>query len=232
MIEVNCVIWGNKFSEDYVHILKASIERNTSVEYKFVCYSDREIQGINTRKLPGGLNGWWNKLFLFNKDLREQQSQVIYFDLDTMITGNIDWLMNYDGNFAILDKGLIDTDFNETGYFASGLIVFNSEMNHYIWEIFLKENEFGRLGFEGDQDFLTFKVNRNLGADCIQKMGRVCSYKFGGIYDLENSSDIPEDLSIVCFHGVPMPHQAITEDIKAHGRMYLKRSWVGDYWKL
>lgn len=227
MIEVNCVLWGNKYTEDYVHILKKSIERNTNVEHKFVCYSDRIIQNIETRLLPKGLEGWWNKMYLFDNTHREEKNNIIFFDLDTVITGNIDWFMSYTGKFAILDKGIVDGG-NATNYFATGLYAFNSSKNQYLWDIF-KNNLHVTNQIAGDQDFATYCIDRNE-IDIIQKMkpNGVRSYKLQGIYDFLDKP--PDDLSIILFHGVPRPHQAISEVVEAHGKIYEPREWVKEYW--
>ena len=84
-VSVVCVKWGTLYSDDYVRILQAMVERNTTKEYEFVCFSDTEIEGVQTKILPKGLDGWWNKLVLFDNryDLNER---IVYFDLDTAIT--------------------------------------------------------------------------------------------------------------------------------------------------
>ena len=46
MITVACVWWGTKFPIDYVINLKASIERNTTVDHKFICFSDKDVPNI------------------------------------------------------------------------------------------------------------------------------------------------------------------------------------------
>ena len=91
MKAVVCVWWGNKFSIDYVYNLKAMVERNVSEPVRFVCYSDRNIPGVETVRLKPGFNGWWNKLQMFDPKLHVAD-HVVYFDLDTLITGNIDFL--------------------------------------------------------------------------------------------------------------------------------------------
>ena len=97
MITVACVWWGTKFPIDYVINLKASIERNTTVDHKFICFSDKDVPNIETRILKKGYDGWWNKLQLFDCS-HGLSERVIYFDLDTLITGDLDWLFNYDGS--------------------------------------------------------------------------------------------------------------------------------------
>ena len=48
------------------------------------------------------MNGWWNKLYLFKDGLFPKGDRILYFDLDTVITGRLDEIASYDGNFAIL----------------------------------------------------------------------------------------------------------------------------------
>ena len=35
MIDVVCVKWGTEYSDNYVHILKAMVERNTTIPHRF-----------------------------------------------------------------------------------------------------------------------------------------------------------------------------------------------------
>jgi len=107
MKTVVCVWWGDKFSVDYVYNLKAMVERYTTVPFRFVCYSDKNIPGIETKRLKPGIEGWWNKLQMFDPAMKVGD-YVLYFDLDTIITGKIDWLMNYDTWFmGIEDVGAV-----------------------------------------------------------------------------------------------------------------------------
>ena len=66
MITVAAVCWGQKFPEEYVYNLKSMVERNTTVEHNFVVFSDREWDGIDTRILKPGYEGWWNELQMFD----------------------------------------------------------------------------------------------------------------------------------------------------------------------
>jgi hypothetical protein len=52
--------------------------------------------------LPDGLSGWWNKLYLFKDGLFPEGDRILYLDLDTVITGSLDDIIQYKGTFAIL----------------------------------------------------------------------------------------------------------------------------------
>lgn len=82
-------------SERYVEHLYSMVSRYAprNQPWRFVCFTDRParlLEGIPTRKLPEGLYGWFSKLYLFSSDAFPVGSRVLYFDLDTAITGQLD----------------------------------------------------------------------------------------------------------------------------------------------
>jgi len=95
---VVCIKSGDKYGPEYVNVLFNMVKRNLSIDFKFVCFTDNKA-GINvaiqTYDLPfPGLNGWWNKLALFSKNL-PISGTILFLDLDVVIIKNIDCLFNY-----------------------------------------------------------------------------------------------------------------------------------------
>jgi len=230
MITVACVFWGDKFSEDYVYNLKSMVERNTTVPHQFVCFSDRELEGIKTAKLISGYQGWWNKMQMFNTDFR-LGNRVVYLDLDTLIVGNIDWLLEYDGMFmGIEDLGAVNEHQPELkGRLQSGVMAWDYRLNSHLWNRFTSSGESQR--YRGDGEYLNHIVPKYQ-RDFIQKRykGKLKSYKYQ-VY----SEGITDDLSIICFHGRPSIPQAMTETIttgwKNSGKTYEPQDWIKDYWR-
>lgn len=230
MITVACVFWGDKFSEDYVYNLKSMVERNTTVPHQFVCFSDRELEGIKTVKLISGYQGWWNKMQMFNTDFR-LGNRVVYLDLDTLIVGNIDWLLEYDGMFmGIEDLGAVNEHQPELkGRLQSGVMAWDYRLNSHLWNRFTSSGESQR--YRGDGEYLNHIVPKYQ-RDFIQKKykGKLKSYKYQ-VY----SEGITDDLSIICFHGRPSIPQAMTETIttgwKNSGKTYEPQDWIKDYWR-
>jgi len=230
MITVACVFWGDKFSEDYVYNLKSMVERNTTVPHQFVCFSDRELEGIKTAKLISGYQGWWNKMQMFNTDFR-LGNRVVYLDLDTLIVGNIDWLLEYDGMFmGIEDLGAVNEHQPELkGRLQSGVMAWDYRLNSHLWNRFTSSGESQR--YRGDGEYLNHIVPKYQ-RDFIQKKykGKLKSYKYQ-VY----SEGITDDLSIICFHGRPSIPQAMTETIttgwKNSGKTYEPQDWIKDYWR-
>jgi hypothetical protein len=230
MITVACVFWGDKFSEDYVYNLKSMVERNTTVPHQFVCFSDRELEGIKTVKLISGYQGWWNKMQMFNTDFR-LGNRVVYLDLDTLIVGNIDWLLEYDGMFmGIEDLGAVNEHQPELkGRLQSGVMSWDYRLNSHLWNRFASSGESQR--YRGDGEYLNHIIPKYQ-RDFIQKKykGKLKSYKYQ-VY----SEGITDDLSIICFHGRPSIPQAMTETVttgwKNSGKTYEPQEWIKDYWR-
>jgi hypothetical protein len=230
MITVACVFWGDKFSDDYVYNLKSMVERNTTVPHQFVCFSDRELEGIKTVKLISGYQGWWNKMQMFNTDFR-LGNRVVYLDLDTLIVGNIDWLLEYDGMFmGIEDLGSVNEHQPELkGRLQSGVMAWDYRLNSHLWNRFTSSGESQR--YRGDGEYLNHIIPKYQ-RDFIQKRykGKLKSYKYQ-VY----SEGITDDLSIICFHGRPSIPQAMTETVttgwKNSGKTYEPQDWIKDYWR-
>lgn len=230
MITVACVFWGDKFSDDYVYNLKSMVERNTTVPHQFVCFSDRELEGIKTVKLIPGYEGWWNKMQMFNTDFR-LGNRVVYLDLDTLIVDNIDWLLEYDGMFmGIEDLGSVNEHQPELkGRLQSGVMSWDYRLNSHLWNRFASSGESQR--YRGDGEYLNHIVPKYQ-RDFIQKRykGKLKSYKYQ-VY----SEGITDDLSIICFHGRPSIPQAMTETVttgwKNSGKTYEPQDWIKDYWR-
>lgn len=188
---VACVKWGDMYVPEYVNILFDAVKRNTTKPIRFICFTENESgldNGIEVRGLPSGAEGWWNKLYLFFA-LRE--SRVLFLDLDTLITGNIDELLNYDGDFCIL------RDFYRPKGYGSGVMIWNGD-HSYIWNNWELAGNPKTEG--GDQEW----IETQLKADLLQDKFRnsIVSYKVHCI------NGIPDGANIICFHGQPKPHNA------------------------
>ena len=229
MIAVCCVCWGKKFNLDYVYNLKASVERNTTVEHKFVVYSDRIIEGVETKLLRPGYSGWWNKLQLFDP-ANKPADRMIYFDLDTIITGNIDWLLKDKSWFmGIEDVGSVNAwQPHLKNVLQSGVMAWDFNPVSFIWGEFVMRYDMIMDSFRGDGEYLSSIINpyqRTL----LQKKypGRLKSYKYQVYPDRPDN-----ETSIVVFHGRPSIEQAFTETTVTPLRTYEPQEWIKDYWRV
>lgn len=227
-VAVTCVFWGNKFSLDYVHNLKAAVERNTTVPHKFVCYSDRKIPNVETRILRPGYEGWWNKLQLFD-GANKVSDRVVYLDLDTIITGNIDWLLEDRSWFmGIEDVGAVNAHQPHLkNKLQTGVMAWDFEPNSHIWNTFVMSYDRVVDTYRGDGEYLSSITNPYHRTLLQHKYNNALkSYK----YDVYPNK-LKEETSIVVFHGRPSIEQAFTETIKTPMATYKPQEWIKDYWR-
>jgi len=105
-LAVTCFLWrdpardsrGYTFKDDYVRILRNMVRRHLSIEHKFVCVSDHEIDDIQTlpidmsKHIPGTV---YARLMQHRRDYGDliKASRVMNLDIDMVVTGSLDHLI-------------------------------------------------------------------------------------------------------------------------------------------
>lgn len=191
---VVCIKVGTRYGPEYVNRLAAMVERNTTVPHEFVCLTDDNrgvlFQGFHVEPIGTDLPGWWSKLILFKPHPYLAGRRVLFLDLDTVIVGNMDFLLEYTGKFAIL------RDFYQQAGYGSAIMSIAPGIGSYLWERFTPEI---MQCFAGDQDW----IRRHSVCEIWQDLhhGKIVSYK------VHCQDGLPADARVVCFHGEPRPHQ-------------------------
>jgi len=134
-----CVYYGDKYQIEYVEKLYNMVQRNTTLEHKFICFTDntvihrrKEFKNTNIEFKPfkrHDFNGWFNKLQLFSPDSK-LEGNTLYMDLDVVIMKNINamFTIGKDHNFVGMN------DFNPTtGNFNSSIMRFNNQYHNIIY---------------------------------------------------------------------------------------------------
>lgn len=203
---------GGDYDVKYVNALANGVTKNLTVPYEFVCLTDC-VEGFNTNvhriiPLSHNFQSWWSKIELFAPD-KFNTERVFFLDLDTIITSNINDIATYSGNFF----GLRDF-FNQMGL-GSGLMAWRSSdpIMSQIYEKFMESPTAHMNNHRmGDQEF----INNTLGnyIEYVQDLypNRIYSYKKDCV-DAYKNIKVPEEASIVCFHGKPRPHQVNDPEI-------------------
>lgn len=198
VLTIACVKVGSKYSDLYVKRLNAGIRRwmPADVRYEFVCFCDKPIVGVLSESLPARLPGWFSKLELFA--LREP---LLYFDLDVVITGSLQPLLDWDG-FGVIN------DYWMPGYNTSVMKLTGDE--HHVWDNFAPDSAANmRRLYLGDQQWVTEQMP---GARTFPPH-YFPSYKANKCFEAP-----PSDAMAVVFHGEPKPCQIST-------------GWVPELWR-
>jgi len=236
-IHVLCIKWGSKFSAEYVVKLRNMVQRNLSYAHRFICLTDDESElqpEIETLPLArSDLEYCWNKLLLFGS--LPLTGTALYFDLDVVITGDIDCLIEYrsDAPFmSIKNWGLFAAP-----QFNSSVIRFTPNnytpvLDDFIakraagelrelreWDAYLGSRDRvvyweGERRYGGDQEWISNRLfsQQQLAQHCYPS-GWICSYKRHG-------QNLPADCRVMVFHGNPkMSDPDVTE------------SWVAEHWR-
>lgn len=238
MVTIACLKWGDKYTADYVNKLYASVKRNLTIPFTFVCFTE-DAKGLNpnikiselTAKLPVNIprfQGWWYKLELFKAN-NGLTGRIFYIDLDTAITGNIDQIANTpdDIGFVVLRdfyRGYRNatTITNEMG---SGLMAWTAGEHTHLWDKFIGQAEtiMNTTG-GGDQMWIQkMQPARAYWQDLFPK--QIVSFKVHccsgrNRNDWYTPKQLPKDARIVCFHGPPRPHEIAK-----------KQPWMPAHWR-
>jgi len=193
---VACVLRsGGRYTAEYAQKLFRSVSRHLDTPAPFVALSDMDIPGVRVIPLRYSWPGWWSKMEIFRHDVFIGK-RVLYFDLDTIITGNLKDIQ------AVQDNTFLQ-DFYSPKAINSGVMMLNDRVP--MWKDFY-ENAHGIMGeFGGDGDFLDRVVPEPNKWQTVLP-GQVVSYKPNGARGpyLERK---PKNARVVCFHGKPKPHE-------------------------
>lgn len=105
------------YTADYVVRLERMVRAHLSRPFRFVCLTDQraalsEHAHIHIKKIGGLLGnvpdngaGYWNKLRLFDPWV-SLTGRVLYLDLDTLVVGSLDPIVDYPSPFALAEDEL------------------------------------------------------------------------------------------------------------------------------
>jgi hypothetical protein len=273
-ITLYCIKWGDKYNADYVNNLYNSIkkyfssylpiENNLIVKFhKMICFTDN-CDDINNEILCRSFHaytkiwkGWWLKASLFNENeivnndiINEDENNYIYkdwslyFDLDTVICGSIDFLINNCINssssnnkldFYTLGAKHMITEGRNCGLNSSIMIWRNGTFNELFSFLLLNYEKILKCIYKFDHYLeMMLSNNNNIilhylqdSSDNIDKIIDFSSIYKQDIDELNNKSifqisnvKCPASTSIVCFPLLPKPHDVIDEP-------WIIEKWLG-----
>ncbi|QKI88639.1 hypothetical protein [Thiomicrorhabdus xiamenensis] len=242
MLHVVCLKWGDKYSSEYVNRLYKMVRHNLKRTFKFHCITE-DPQGIDSsiliEQLPKvDLKGWWYKLAIFKKDFLnlDESDRVLFLDLDIVITGPLDQLIDFDERFCIT-PGVLKNTYN------SSIMCFDAGKYGFIWDSFLAQKELIMNEMHGDQDWIQHVYKnavvypKSLVKSFKLDLDSKIKFKFGKLgrslrkrytfFLPRGTVPYPVGTSVVLFHGKPDPHDVMEKPYD----IYRRAPWVKDIYK-
>ena len=235
IVNCACVIHGDAYNWTYVERLQSMLTKNFSIPIQLHVFTEesRTVPNSMIRHnlipwpgIAGPKKAWWYKIQMF--DPQNYSGQLLYFDLDVVITGNLDWILTLHSHYfwSIRDfKYLWRPTWQGIN---SSVMYWDTARYSSLWNKFNQETLTSvTKKYKGDQDFLTEHIQdlekKFFDQDAVQSWRWQA---WNGGYDIKTRSyrrpgagtAVPPSTKILVFHGNPKPHE-ITDPV------------VASYWK-
>ncbi len=153
MQTIICMKWGNRYNYQYVNRLYKSILRHTRNKTRLICFTDNKSKidkeviclPLPNIKIPNQISFTpWRKLSVWQFPLHDLKGDVLFLDLDLVITGNLDKFFNYKkGKYCVIENWTqLGKKIGNTSCFRFPVKLFKHifddfEKNpKYIWELY------------------------------------------------------------------------------------------------
>lgn len=229
MLNVVCMKWGTKYGPEYVNRLYAGVLRWLPREMRFLCFTDDAEgldAGIEAHPLPeepfeaaivagmnrSGRKGAWRKVSLFRPGLAGMKGQMLGFDLDVVITGPLDDIVDHaPSKVAMRREWRYEWQGRDGGH--GSVFCFNPAQHPYLYEAFAADPEGAIVRHKGSEQYYTSMTALRHNALNYLPGEMVCSFKRDAVpsfpMNYVDAPRLPDDCRVLCFHGRPLMDEAI-----------------------
>jgi hypothetical protein len=204
-VTVACVLRsGSIYDASWVARLQRGVARHLTVPHRFVCLSDVPVE-CERIPLLTEWPGWWSKLELFRPKLFS--GTVLYFDLDTLIVGNLDAIARHPHRITMAHE------YYRPAQLCSTAMAWNGGEDFGLFEAFRSDpagamKRHRSFASIGDQGFIEDQLKaRGIKADTFRDLfgeTSIASYK------VHKCKLAPARGAVaVAFHGRPKPHEIL-----------------------
>ena len=236
--------WGSRYGADYVNRLYSSIKRHTKKRTKVYCFTDnsngiskdvicKPLPNIN---LPKSISlSPWRKMSVWQFPLYDLTGDVLFLDLDLVITGNLDRFFDFNpGSYCVIENWTqIGKNIGNTSCFRIPIGKYSS-----IFKKFEKNPKKYWKKYHIEQIFLSAEIKDQIfwPADwCKSFKHNLLPYWPLRIWQ---PAKLPKETSIVAFTGKPDPEDVINgkwpvKNSQLYKKIYKQLKtpqWVLDNW--
>lgn len=239
--QIVCMKWGTLYGPEYVNRLYSMVERNITGTFRFYCLTD-DRAGIRSEvecfpcpeiDLPVPYRNWgWRKVSLWSEDLFGIEGDLLFLDVDLVITGNIDCFFEYGEDYCVIRNWTQpDKRIGNTSVYR-----FRVGSHPYLLSNLLENQDRILAEYPNSQTYISANVKkmtfwpdewcRSFKVHCVPK----------GIKRWIVPPTLPENTRIVAFTGKPHPDDAAVGRWPSpwYKRFYkhIKPSpWIAEHWR-
>jgi hypothetical protein len=231
-VDCACVIHGDAYSWTYVERLYNMLNRHLTPDIRMHVFTEsgRSVPAhmikheLTEWSISQPRRGWWYKMQLFNP--AHHSGPLLYFDLDTVIVKNIDWIWKNSTTYfwAVRDFKYLWRP-NHTGL-NSSIMWWDTRHYSHVWNAFAQQDLSTVLRkYHGDQDFISAEIPKNqqrfLDQNQVQSWRWQCldggyDFKKRRYYQPGSGTNILDSTSVMVFHGAPKPDQSTDQLVASH----------------
>jgi len=235
--------WGDRYGPDYVNRLYGMVRRNITGDLHFVCLTD-DRDGIRpevvchdcpTVDIPEPQCNWgWRKVSLFAPTVADLTGDVLFIDLDVVITGSLDTFFEH----ALGEPFVVMINPTQPGRKIGNTSIYRFTVgaNPNVLSKLLAD---GPSMIEEHRNSQTF-ISRTIEQIAFWPEAWCASFKVQCLppfpQRLWQTAKVPDDTRIVIFPGKPDPDEAAAGRWPApwHKRWYKTlrpTPWVQQHWQ-
>ncbi|WP_205648510.1 glycosyl transferase [Acuticoccus kandeliae] len=223
---VICMKWGTAYGTDYANTLHNMVRRHTSRPLRFVCFTDNAEgldPGIEPRPLPAinlpESHRWkaWRKIALTQADLGDVTGNVLFLDLDVVVTGGIDDFFDYapEATYCVIEN------WTQMGSGIGNTSVFRLTVGAHteVYNTLMADPEGTVRKHPNSQTF----QSRTISSRVFWPKPWCVSFKHTLLppfpLNYVKTAPLPDDAKVICFTGFPNPDHA-------RDGIWPEKSWV------
>ena len=246
MQQIICMKWGDRYSSDYVNRLYFSIKKFTKRKTDLICFTDNPNE-INENVLCKPIpkismpyhmqNSPWKKLAIWQFPLSPLRGDVLFLDLDLVITGDLDRFFDYEK-----DKFCVIENWTQLGSGIGNTSCFRFPVGKYknIYDKFQSAPQYYFKKYRIEQVF----ISKNISTQVFWPKIWCQSFKHNLLPSwpkrIWQKASLPKETSIVAFTGKPDPDEVLNGIWPVPKNQFYKKiykqlrtpDWLKDNWNI
>jgi hypothetical protein len=233
---ITCVLWkwGMKYTATHVAKMQSMLARHLSIPYRIVCITDRPKdlpKGVTPAPMPKSFAGYdvkgLRRMWLYSAEAGALGDRLFQLDLDVVLTGSIDNIVDRPEPFVIWKS---DSNWKDKWAYNATVMLITPGAKDDVWQRWkadpkgvFKASEADGWGpkTNSDQAIACYLMKDQEIPVWTQADGIYAYRVFAGKHG-ERGQVLPEGARIVSFHG---PRDPSVKDLQQ------KSPWIEAHWR-